>query len=99
MTNLKNINEVSFPDDGVSVICVIVHIVMLFFFLFLFSFLFLVGVGRPSGGDTHEHYPYTVAAISKKESKLYGFFSLFVDCYRIDLIAWVSVDDLQLIAG
>jgi len=40
------------------------------YFSFLFLFLFIVGVGRPSGGDTREHYSYAVAAISKKEGKL-----------------------------
>jgi len=39
MTDLKNIIQVSFPDDGVSV-CVIVHIVYFFLFLFLFFFIF-----------------------------------------------------------
>jgi len=39
-----------------------------------------VGVGRPSGNDTGEHYPYAVAAISAKEGKLniYIIYTLYV---------------------
>jgi len=51
MTDLKNIIEVSFPDDGVSTICVIVQYCF-FPFYFYFYFYFLVGVGRSSSSDT-----------------------------------------------
>jgi len=72
MTDLKNIIEVSFPDDGVSV-CVFVHIVyfsfFIFYFLFLFLFLFLVGVGRPPGGNKCTYKTRIVAEVSAKEGK------------------------------
>jgi len=51
--DIKNILEITFPDDGVSVfICVMCCV--FFFFIFIFIFI-LVDVGRSSGGDTRQH--------------------------------------------
>jgi len=45
MTDIKNILKVTYPDNGVSVLCymcVIVHVVIPFFFFFpFFYFIFL----------------------------------------------------------
>jgi len=72
-TDLKNLIEVTFSDDGVSVfICVMCCVFFLFTFIFIIIFI-LVDVGRPSGGDTRKHYPHAVAAVSKKEGKLNNF--------------------------
>jgi len=57
MTDLKNIIEISFPDDDVSVFYYMCYCV-LFFSLFIFTFIFifiLVGVGRPSIGMQSEY--------------------------------------------
>jgi len=84
MTDLKNLIEITFPDDGVSVLYVLLCIFFNFYFLFLFFlFLFIVGVGRPLGGDTGEYYPYAVAAaISAKEGKL-NIYIIYTLCYYV----------------
>jgi len=55
LADLKNIIQVSFPDDDVSVLCYMCDCVysntVFSFFYSYFYFYFLVGVGRSSGGD------------------------------------------------
>jgi len=74
MTDLKNIIEVSFPDDGVSTLyykcdCAYCNTVFSFFY-FYFYFLFLFLVGRSPSGDKSEYKKYRIAEIPAKESKM-----------------------------
>jgi len=69
MTDLKNIIEISFPYDDVSVTCVIVHIVMFFFSSFFIFIFILVGVGRPSDGAQCPHKVRLIAEIPAKKGK------------------------------
>jgi len=53
--DIKNILEITFLDDGVSVLYMLCVVYCFFPFFILFVFLFLVGVGRPSGGMQSQH--------------------------------------------
>jgi len=68
--DLKNIIEITFPDNGVSVLyymCVIVHVVILFFiFIFIFIFIF-GGCGSTVGRSRHITCP--IAEIPTKKGK------------------------------
>jgi len=72
MTDLRNIIEVTFPDDGVSVLYVRYIIVLyycFFHFIFIYLFLFLVGVDRPPGSVQSQHKARIIAEIPAKKGK------------------------------